>query len=73
MSPNPYLESYPQSEVETLTASGSIQPNVDEHANLIVEKDVQSLYSSSITIPLINVPVNSTKVETKYQVQFTEL
>jgi len=73
MNPNPYLVDYPQGEVESLITSGSIIPDVDENGNLMVEKNATSPYSSSITIPLINVPVNSTKVETKYQVQFTEL
>ena len=73
MNPNPYLVRYPQSEIETLTTSGSIIPNVDEHGNLLVEKNDRSMYSSSITIPLVNFPCNSVKVETKYNVQFTEL
>jgi len=73
MSPNPYLVRYPQSEVETLTISGSIQPDIDEHGNLMVERSDNSMYSSSITIPLINTPCDTVKVETKYQVQFTEL
>lgn len=73
MNQNPYLAAYPQSEVESLVSSGSIIPNIDENGNLLVEMNDTSLYSSSITIPLVNIPVNSTKVETKYQVQFTEL
>lgn len=73
MNPNPYLAKYPQSDVETLTTLGYILPNVDEHTNLLVEKTNGSMYSSSITIPLINTPFDSVKVETKYQVQFTEL
>ena len=73
MSPNPYLSKYPQEEVETLTTSGSIIPYIDGHGNLLVEKNVISMYSSSITIPLINFPCDSIKVETKYNIQFTEL
>jgi len=73
MRQNPYLERYSQDEVSALITSGSIQPNVDENANLIVEYSDTSLYSSSITIPLVNIHIDSVKVETKYQVQFTEL
>ena len=73
MNQNPYLDVFPQSEVESLTKSGSIIPNIDEHANLLIEMSGTSLYSSSITILLANVPVNPTKVETAYEVQFTEL
>ena len=73
MNQNPYLTKYPQHEVESLTDSGSIIPNVDENFNLVVEKSDRSIYSSSITIPLVNVPLNPIKVETKYKVQFTEL
>ena len=73
MNQNPYLAIYPQSEVESLVSSGSIVPDIDEHANLMVERSDSSMYSASITIPLVNVPVDSVKVETKYQIQFTEL
>ena len=73
MNANPYLDKYPQSEVETLISSGSIQPDIDDNGNLVVELSTNSLYSSSITIPLKNVPLNPTKVETKYQIEFTEL
>jgi hypothetical protein len=73
MKSNPYLERYSQEEVASLFATGSISPNIDEHANLVVEHSDTSLYSSSITIPLKNVPTNPTKVETKYDVTFTEL
>jgi hypothetical protein len=73
MTPNPYLVRYSQSEVLSLYNSGSISPNIDSNANLSVEYSDTSLYSSSITIPLQNFPVDSTKVETRYEVQFTEL
>ena len=73
MNQNQYLDKYPQSEVASLISSGSILPDIDSHANLVVEFSDTSLYSSSITVPLQNVPVNSTKVETKYDIQFTEL
>jgi hypothetical protein len=73
MKPNPYLVNYSQVEVETLKISGSIEPRIDEHGNLMVEYSSTSLYSSSITIPLQNIPCDPVKVETKYSVQFTEL
>lgn len=73
MNPNPYLTKYPQTEVESLIGSGYIIPNLDEHGNLVVERNDTSMYSSSITIPLKNVPLDSIKVETKYNVNFTEL
>ncbi len=73
MNQNPYLKDYPQSEVESLFASGSISPKIDSSANLMVENKTNSIYSSSITIPLMNFPADPLKVETKYSVQFTEL
>ena len=73
MNSNPYLVKYSQDEVASLISLGSIPPDIDVNANLIVEFSDTSLYSSSITIPLQNVPVNSTQVETKYDTQFTEL
>lgn len=73
MNQNPYLIKYPQKEVENLISVGSISPNIDEHGNLLIEKNYSSMFSSSITIPLRNFPCDSVKVETKYQVQFTEL
>jgi hypothetical protein len=73
MNPNPYLARYSQSEVAALISSGSIVPHIDLTANLVVEYSDTSLYSSSITIPLQNVPCDAIKVETKYDVQFTEL
>jgi hypothetical protein len=73
MNENPYLTGYPQTEVEELFNSGSIAPDIDEHTNLLVMIGSDTMYSSSITIPLRNVPVNATKVETKYDVRFTEL
>lgn len=73
MNPNPYLVNYSQSDVESLTTSGSIQPDIDSYANLVIEQSDSSMYSSSITIPLQNVPCDSIKVETQYDVTFTEL
>lgn len=73
MTPNPYLVRYSQSEVLSLYSTGSISTNIDSNTNLSVEYSDTSLYSSSVTIPLQNVPVDSTKVETRYDVQFTEL
>lgn len=73
MKSNPYLARYSQDEVASLYATGSIYPDIDDNANLVVEYSNTSLYSSSITIPLTNVPCNAIKVETKYDVTFTEL
>jgi hypothetical protein len=73
MNSNPYLAIYSQTEVEALISSGSIVPDIDSSANLIIELVSGSLYSSSITIPLQNVPVDPIKVQTKYDVSFSEL
>jgi hypothetical protein len=73
MNPNFYLSRYDQIEVASLIVSGSIIPSIDMNANLIIQSSLSSLYSSSITILLRNFPVDSTKVETKYDVSFTEL
>lgn len=73
MNTNPYLTGYNQDDVQELYSSGSIIPNIDENANLVIQNTVGQLYSSSITIPLQNVVFNSTKVETKYEVMFKEL
>lgn len=69
---NPYLTKYQQSEVESLSSTGSITPNIDEHGNLLVERSDDSM-RSCITIPLENFPCDSVKVETQYQIEFTEL
>lgn len=73
MNPNPNLVGYNQSDVERLYISGSINPNIDEYANLIIRNTTTQLYSSSITIELKNVVYNSTKVETKNNPIFFEL
>lgn len=72
MNVNPYLSSYSQDDILSLYSSGSIQPRIDESANLILE-NTRSLFVSSITIPLKNTQANSVKVETKYSLAFTEL
>lgn len=73
MNTNPYLTGYNQDDVQKLYSSGSITPNIDEYANLVIQNTVGQLYSSSITIPLENMVFNSVKVETKYDVAFKEL
>lgn len=73
MNQNPYLAQYQQNEVERLLASGSIIPKVDSNYNLMVESNSTSLYSSSISIPLKDVAFDPVKVETMYDVTFTEL
>ena len=73
MNQNPYLAGYSQSEVSALISSGSIVPDIDSNGNLVITLAPSSLYSSSITIPLVNVPVDPVKVETKYSVEFTEI
>jgi hypothetical protein len=73
MNQNPYLAGHSQSEVSALISSGSIIPDIDSNANLVITLAPSSLYSSSITIPLVNVPVDPIKVETKYNVAFTEI
>jgi hypothetical protein len=72
MNVNPYLSNYSQDDILSLYSSGSIQPRIDESANLILE-NTSSLFASSITIPLKNTQANNVKVETKYSVVFTEL
>jgi hypothetical protein len=72
MNVNPYLSNYSQDDILSLYSSGSIQPRIDESANLILE-NTSSLFVSSITIPLKNTQANNVKVETKYSVAFTEL
>jgi hypothetical protein len=73
MSKNPYLESYPQEEVELVIWSGSVASRFDSNANLILDKVSTSLFSSSISIPIQNTPTDPIKVESKYNIQFTEL
>lgn len=73
MKPNPNLSGYSQTDIENLYISGSIVPNIDEYSNLIIQNISDQMYSSSITIPLINEVYNSTKVETKIDPTFKEL
>lgn len=73
MKPNPNLTGYNQSDIQNLYISGSIVPNIDENFNLILQNSVDQMYSSSITIPLLNVNYISSKVETKFDTNFTEL
>jgi hypothetical protein len=73
MKPNPNLSGYNQTDIENLYISGSIVPNIDEYSNLIIQNITDQLYSSSITIPLINEVYISTKVETKIDPTFKEL
>ena len=73
MNANPNLTGYNQDDVQKLYQSGSIVPNIDSYGNLIIQNVQGRLYSSSITIPLQNVVYNPTKVQTRYNVQFTEL
>jgi len=73
MNTNPYLADYTQEDIQRLYRSGSIVPNIDSYANLVVQNIDGQMYSSSITIPLVNAVYNSTKVETKYDVSFTQL
>lgn len=73
MKPNPNLSGYNQTDIENLYINGSIVPNIDEYSNLIIQNITDQLYSSSITIPLINEVYISTKVETKIDPTFKEL
>lgn len=73
MNTSPQLSEYNQSDVQSLYQSGSIVPNVDSYANLIIQNIENQLYSSSITIPFVNANYNSTKVETKNDPTFYEL
>lgn len=73
MKPNPNLTGYNQDDVQNLYRSGSIIPNIDSYSNLVIQNTAGQLYSSSITIPLINVVYDPVKVETKFSVEFKEL
>lgn len=73
MNQNPNLQGYNQADIERLTSSGSIFPNIDENANLIIQNTVNQMYSSSITIELKNVVYIPVKVETKLDPTFYEL
>jgi hypothetical protein len=73
MNTNPHFTGYNQSDIRRLYSSGSIVPNIDSYGNLVIQNTTGQLYSSSITIPLVNAVYNSTKVQTKYDVNFTQL
>jgi hypothetical protein len=70
---NTNLTGYNQDDVQTLYSMGSIVPNIDSYGNLIIQNVQGQLYSSSITIPLQNVVYSPVKVQTVYNVEFTEL
>lgn len=72
MNENPYLSKYRQDEILSLYKTGSISPKIDSYYNLTLENS-GSMFSTCITIPLKNTPVNPVKVFTKYDLQFTEL
>lgn len=73
MKPNPNLSTYSQSDIETLYASGSISPNIDQYSNLSIENSDGKMYGSCITIPLQNVVYNEIKVKTKVDVLFRSI
>ena len=72
MNENPYLSKYSQDEILSLYNTGSLIPNIDSYANLTLERS-GSMFSTCITIPLKNTQANPVKVETKYEIGFTEL
>lgn len=73
MTPNPYLSAFPNNEVETLVQSGSIDYRFDDSFNLLIDRADVSMFSSSITLPLISTSFEYKKVETKYNTTFTEM
>ena len=73
MNSNPNLIGYNQTDIENLYISGSINPDIDEFSNLIIQNVYDQLYSSSITIPLQNVVYNPIKVTSKLDPTFYEL
>jgi hypothetical protein len=73
MKSNKNLVDYNQSDIENLFRVGSIEPEVDEYANISIQNIAGQLYSSSITIPLINVVYIPEKIETKIDTNFYEL
>ena len=73
MNTNPQLADYSQVDILRLYTSGSITPNIDVYGNLSLQNISGQMYSSSITIPLVNAAFNSVKVETKYDTAFTQL
>ena len=73
MNPNPFLVPYTSDEINVLIQSGSIIPTYDDSFNLMIEHSQVSMTSSSITIPLTKDIFSDTKVETKFNVLFSEL
>lgn len=73
MNYNPQLSDYNQDDVQRLYTSGSITPNIDSYGNLVIQNVAGQMYSSSITIPLVNMLFDPVKVQTKYNTAFTEL
>jgi hypothetical protein len=73
MNYNPQLADYNQDDVQKLYSSGSIVPNVDVYGNLVIENVTGKLFSTAVTVPLVNTVFNSIKVETKYDSAFKEL
>lgn len=73
MSTTTQLVDYNQTDVQRLYNSGSIIPSIDAYGNLTIQNTTGQLYSSSVTIPLVNVVYNDIKVETKNDPVFYEL
>ena len=73
MNTNPQLDGYAQEDIKRLYTSGSIVPTIDSYGNLNIQNVTGQMYSSSITIPLVNLVYNQTKVATIYDPSFTEL
>lgn len=73
MNSNLTLTNYNQTDVQRLYQSGSISPNIDNYGNLIIQNIPGKLFLTSVTIPLVNVVFDSTKVETKFDTAFNEL
>jgi hypothetical protein len=73
MNLNSTLAFYNQTDVEKLFVSKSISPNIDEYGNLVIENVDDDLFSSCITIPLVNAVAVTTKVESSTEVDFSEI
>lgn len=73
MTPNIYLSKYSNDEVTELYTLGSIDYRYDSSFNLLIDTSGKMMFSSSITLPLVSTSFNSSLVETKYDVNFTEL
>ena len=69
----PHIGGYIQSDVQKLYTDGYIVPNIDVYGNLTIQNTKNQLYSSSITLPFKNEVYLSQKVESIYDVQFSEL